>query len=260
MAEEKPFIEKPEDPEIKSEEIETETVDVDALMGTLEKFNVKPDQLQGKLQNAQDYSMVRSERDLLANEMQSLRQDFDKLKNQAPQTQSNYDYDDVPESRPIDIESALENAVDKVISKREKAAMDRQMQMNAQWTKITGHKNYHLVKDEFEEALRDPATVMKIQTGQVDAFEFYTDMVLDKYAGITKQSIDAFKQIKGSSGVAPPHVETGARAPRAGEAPKDKTDNQKKARSLVEKAKKGRPLSDTEIEDAVGLFMGDLGR
>ncbi len=260
MAEEKPFIEQTQEPEAKSEETKAEAVDVDSLMGTLEKFDVKPEQLQGKLQNAQDYSQMRSERDLLANEIQSLRAEFQNSRQAQPTPNQDYidDYESV-ESKPVDIGGAIENAVDKVFQKREKVAMERQMEMNRQWTRITGHKNYHLVKDEFEEALRDPSTVMKLQTGQVDAFEFYTDMVLDKYAGITKQSIQAFKQIKGSQGVSPPHMESGgATAPGTDEAPKDKTESQKKARKLVEKAKSGKALSDTELEDAIGLFMGDM--
>lgn len=251
MAEESPFIE--ENPEPKAE-ANAAPADVDALLETLDKFDVQsPEKLQGHLQNANDYAGMKSERDQLANEMAQLRAE---IVSNRPQAQP---VDEYQEGQPVDIESMVSGAVTKAIQAERQATYAQQKRMNDTWVKITGHKRYGLVKDEFENALKDPATVMKLQSGQVDAFEYYTDLVMDKMAGVAKQTVEAFREMKGATNVPAPHIESNASVPQGGVV--NETAAQKKAEKLMEDAKK-RPggLPEADIEDLIASQMSDILR
>lgn len=250
MAEESPFIE--ESPEGEKVQTEAKAVDVDALLQTLEKFEVQsPEKLHGRLQNANDYASMRSERDQLANEMAQLRAEI--MNRQTPAQPEEY----YGEEKPVDIDTVVGNAVTKAFQAREQAAFEHQKRMNDTWVKITGHKRYNLVKDEFESALKDPKTVMQLQSGQVDAFEFYSDLVMDKMAGVAKQTVEAFKEMKGSTGANAPHIESNASVPQYGA--DNRTAEQKKVDELMEKAKKSpKGLPDSQIEDLIASQLGGI--
>lgn len=248
MAEESPFIE--EKPEAKSE---TKPVDVDALIETLNQFEVdSPEKLQGKLQNANDFSNMQSERDQYANELNAMRQEIASIK-QSPPAQP---IDEYQEGQPVDIETLVAGAVRKEIRAEKQAALENQKRMNDTWLKITGHPRYPLVKDEFENALKDPATVMKLQSGQVDAIQFFNDMVIEKVVGVAQQASSAFKQMKGSGDIAPPHIEGNARVPQSNQ--EELTSKEKKLNELREKAAKPGGLRDDDQDELINATLGDL--
>lgn len=258
MAEESPFIEEGTKEPVAEEK--TEQVDIDALMGKLGEFDVKdPSQLEGKLRNANDFSKMQSERDQFANELSQLRYDIQEMRKPQPQP----DPDGYTETgQPINLdtlETMVSNSVTKTLDARDQRVAQHQKLMNDTWLKISGHKKYHLVKDEFETALKDPATVMKLQSGQVDAFEFYTDMVLDKYEGVTKETVKAFKQMRGDTGeIKPPHVESSARSPVMTK--DERTARDKKIDELRTKAK-SNPLglqNDHDQDDFLDAALGDM--
>ncbi len=257
MEDESPFIEEgKEKPAEPTEETKTDAVDVDSLMKTLEQFDVEsPEKLQGKLQNAQDFSRMQSERDQYANELAAIRAELSEMR-KAPATMPAEDaIDNYQEGQPIDIESMVANSVNKALDARERKAFEHQQRLNETWTQITTHPKYNLVKTEFEEALRDPSTVMKLQTGQVNAMQFYYDMLVDKYAGVTKQTVEAFKKMKGG-GTLPPHMESGAVAPQ--QTKDDRTDRQKKIDEIRAKAAKPGGLHEDEQEMMIDAALGDL--
>jgi len=251
MAEESPFIENEE-----KAEPEAKPVDVDALMKTLDQFEVNsPEKLQGKLQNANDFSNMQSERDQYANELHAMRQEIAGLKTPAP-------IDDYQEGQSVDIETLVSKsaakAVESALDARERRAYENQKRMNDTWVKITGHPRYNLVKDEFEEALKDPSTVMKLQTGQVDAVQFFNDMVIEKVVGVAREASSAFKQMKGSGDISPPHIEGNARVPQMNQ--EDLTNKQKKINELREKAAKPGGLQDDDQDALIEAALGDLLR
>lgn len=239
-----------------TQETPEEKVDIEALAEKLEQFDVKdPNQLEGKLRNADAYSDVQSQRDLLANELAQVRAEVQNLRKPA-QPQETEDY--METGQPVDIESIVANSVNKALDARERRAAEHQQRMNNMWMKISGHKKYHLVKDEFEQALRDPAKVMQIQSGQVDPFEMYTDMVMEKYADVAQQSVKAFKQMQGSTGVAAPHVESSARVPTM--TADERNAHDKKLDNLRAKAKEN-PLGlqhDDQQDEFIDLALGDI--
>lgn len=255
MAEESPFIEQePKEPEAEAR------VDVDALIGQLEKFNVTDaNKLEGKLRNANDYSKIQSERDQLANELAQMRAEITDIKRSSPAPERNFE-DAMESGQPVDIERLAANAARTALREEMKANQEAQMKhqqwMNTTWKKISGHPKYNLVKDEFEDALRDPATVMEIQTGQRDPMQMFYDKLVDKYEGVTKQTVAAFKQLRGTGTVEPPHVESSARAPQ--QSKQQLTDRQKKINELAEAAKKPGGLHDDEQDALIDATLGDL--
>ena len=254
MAEESPFIEEPK----KEAEPEAAPVDVDALMETLDQFDVKsPEKLQGKLQNAQDFAGMQSERDRLANEMAQLRQEVASSKQQpsAP-------IDDYQEGRPVDIETMVANAstkaIEAILDKREQEARKVQQKENETWVKITGNPRYALVKEQFEEELKDPSKVMAFRTGQIDAVQYVNDLIIDKALGIAKATSTAYKQMKGAGGVTPPHIEGNARVPQSNQ--EQITAKEKKLNELREAAKKPGGLHDDQEDALIDAALGDLLR
>jgi len=255
MADESPTIEEPQEPK---DETQGQAPDLESLVKTLEEFDVTPEKLPGKLRNAQDFAHMQSERDRYANELSQLRAELSEMNKQRQQPQSFDNIDDYQEGKPIDIESLIVKGVDKAISAREQRAQQHQARMTEYWNRITNHPKYHLVRDEFENALKDPATVMKLQSGQVDPMGFYYDMLVDKYAGVTKQAVEGFKKMQGSRGVSPPHVEGQVRAP--GRSTDDRTTKDKKLDEL-RKRRDQSPLGlqhDDEIDSFLDAALGDI--
>jgi len=254
MAEESPFIEEvPKEPEAEAQ------VDVDALLGQLEKFNVTDaKKLEGKLRNASDYSKIQSERDQLANELAAMRAEITDFKRSAQKPRE--ESFDSMDSGPIDIERLAANAARTALREEMKANQEAQAKhqqwMNSTWKKISGHPKYNLVKEDFEDALRDPATVMEIQTGQRDPVQMYYDMLVGKYEGVTKQTVAAFKQLRGTGTVSPPHVESSARAPHM---KSELTQKDKKINELREKGRK-RNLTSGDEDDFINTELAEFLR
>lgn len=247
MAEEKPFVEEtPQEPK-------TETnVDIEGLVAELQAAQISdPAQLKGKLTNARDYGRMQSERDRLAQELSSIREQMSELKNFSSRPQPD-EYGQ--ESRPIDIEEVVAKAIRK--EKQRDLELQRQAQANIAkvWNKISNNENFPLVKDEFEGALRDPVTNFKLQTGEIDAMELFYSMVTDKYKGLTKKTLDAFQSLKGAGTVPPPHIESNARV--GTQQPQEKSAKQKKMDDILSKPK--NKVKESDIDDAISLGLGNL--
>jgi hypothetical protein len=160
------------------------------------------------------------------------------------------------EEKPIDIETVVARAIRK---EREREIMQqRQAQENISkvWNKISTNENFPLVKDEFENALRDPVTTFKLQTGELDAVELFYGMVTNKYKGLTKKTLEALQTFKGAGTVPPPHIESNARV--GTQKTDNRDDKQKKLDRLAEKGKKPGGLKEAELDDLVGLALGNL--
>ena len=247
MTEEKPNVEEPQ------QEPEKETkVDIEGLVKELQAAQITdPEKLKGHLTNARDYHRIQSERDHLSQELQSIRSEISEFKNYAHKTpQDEYG----GESRPVDIEEVVAKAIRKEKARDLEQQRQGQAQIAKVWNKISTNENFHLVKDEFEGALRDPVTMFKIQTGEVSPVELFHEMVTTKYKGYTKKALEALQSFKGSGTVPPPHIESNARV--GTQKPQEKTDRQKKVESIMGKPK--NKVQEQDIDDVIGLTLGDL--
>lgn len=227
-------------------------VDVDGLISELEKAGVaSPQDLTNKLEaSAQSGRLAQ----LLGDERkrsQNLETQVAEMQRMAVPKQTMYDDPFEQAEQPIDLESAMERSVNKVLDRRDKAALQAHQQNLAKWNQIQSDKDYGLVKDVWEGHLKDPNFALQIQNGMVDPYLAYNETVRGYYKGMAQQSLDVIKQLRGGSGIPPPHVETGERVPTnivsttGGEEP----DSVKRTRELKGKVEKGHQLtSDEELE------------
>ena len=252
MAEEKTQgqMEEPQTQQTPTEEVK----DVDAFMAELEKAGVStPSELQGKLINAQGFNKVQSERDSLARELETLRGEISQLKSNRQQA-SNWDEYDNPGST-INIEDVVVKAIRKERVAEREQQMQAQQAMMKDWARIQGDEDYHLIKDIWEDKLKDPSFVYKINSGQVSPVDEYSSTLRTYYKNMLIKAGQTINGLKGTTPVASqPNLEQeGTYA-----VPKEniKPENTK-FEQLSAKAQKGQ-LSEQDELDLLDETLGEL--
>ncbi len=225
---------------------------VDDLLAELEKAGVEsPEQLQGKLdasaQAGKAFQMLGDER----KRSEALQAEVDKLK--ARPEEQNYEY---PENRPIDIEAALDRSVEKQFNKRDKVAKQAQEASIAAYTAITTDSNFHLVKEIWEEKIKNPTYLYQAQSGAINPLMDYQNMVVDYFKNIAKESHKTITELVGGKEVPAPHVEAGeTRSPGAtnivSEGAGDMPASIKKLEELKAKVEKGYVPTDEEYLEMI---------
>ena len=228
-------------PKEEPKEAKTE-VDVDGLMAELTKAGIEnPQQLQGKLDAGSEVGRVAQ---LLGDERKRSRDLEAAIEKLQAAPKDEFDYSQ--ESRPIDLEAVVESKLTKVLDARDAKARKVQEASYAAWNRIQSDEDYHLVKEVWEEKLRDPGFVMKIQNGSLNPVDEYTSTLRKYYKTLLKQSAETITTMKGGD-LKPPHVETSERAPAnmVSETPAE-PERKKKLKDLKEKTEKGHIMSQEE--------------
>lgn len=145
--------------------------------------------------------------------------------------------------RPIDLDSSIEKAVDKVFSKREQAQAQAQRNMMEAWNRIQNDKDFHLIKPVWDEKLKDPNFVYSVQSGQTNPVEAYQETLRDYYKGMIAKSAETIERLTGGKKVKTPVVEQGSST--AAE-PEVKEEENKVLETLKEKLDRGGQLTEAE--------------
>ena len=233
-------------------------VDVDGLMAELTKAGIEnPQQLQGKLDAGSEVGRVAQ---LLGDERKRSRDlEAEIAQLQAAPVKDEFDYSQ--ENRPIDIEAVIEKKLGNVLDARDAKARKAQEKSYAAWNKIQTDEDYHLVKEVWEEKLKDPGFVMKIQNGSINPVDEYTSTLRKYYKTLLKQSHETITTMQGGK-LVPPHVETGERAPAnlVSEGDKDTSAERKFLDAMAVKVAKGYiPTEDEEILIAEATIKAGVG-
>lgn len=229
--------------------------DVDGLIKELEKFGVEsPQDLSGKLEAGTQAGRLAQ---LLGDERKRTAEYEARIRElQATPPPPKQDYMDYGEGQTIDIEAAIERSVSKVIDK--KAEQQRKLQeVNLQrWNQINSDPNYGLVKDVWEQKLKDPNFTFKVQNGIVDPVAEYNTTVVDYMKTLLKQSHDTIKKIRGGPRDAP-HIETDGRssANMVSTTPSGSPFEQK-IKATKEAVEKGKVLTSEEEVDLMDAIFG----
>lgn len=244
-------------PKEEPKEAKTE-VDVDGLMAELTKAGIEnPQQLQGKLDAGSEVGRVAQ---LLGDERKRSRDlEAEIAQLQAAPVKDEFDYSQ--ENRPIDIEAVIEKKLGNVLDARDAKARKAQEKSYAAWNKIQTDEDYHLVKEVWEEKLKDPGFVMKIQNGSINPVDEYTSTLRKYYKTLLKQSHETITTMKGGD-LKPPHVETGERTPAnlVSEGDKDTSAERKFLDAMAVKVAKGYiPTEDEEILIAEATIKAGVG-
>jgi len=233
-----------------------------SLMDTLKASSVTTtEQLQGKLDASNQAGN-------LANMVGNLRSEIAELKETkaapAPAVQPDFSLDNMDnlgEGQTVDLEGMMTNVIRKEDARKEKVAVQRQQQAVASWNTIQTDEDYGLVKAVWEDKLKDPNFVMKIQTGTVDPIQAYQETVRGYYKGMMKQSLSTIEQLQKSGGkIPPPHVEGGERVPQnlvqaeGGE----ETPAMKQFKALQEKVKTKGVLDVADEQQLADLVLQGL--
>jgi len=238
-------------PKEEPKEAKTE-VDVDGLMAELTKAGIEnPQQLQGKLDAGTEVGRVAQ---LLGDERKRTRDLEAAIEKLQAAPKDEFDYSQ--ESRPVDIESVIESKLGKVLDARDAKARKAQEASYAAWNRIQSDEDYSLVKEIWEEKLKDPGFVMKIQNGTLNPVDEYTSTLRKYYKTLLKKSAETITTMKGGD-LKPPHVETGERAPAnmVSETPSG-TEGERLIAAMKEKTDKGHIMTVDEELSMVDAMLG----
>lgn len=237
--------EQTEEPKVKEPEKKTEEPNVDGLLAELKRFGVESaEDLSGKLEAGTQAGRLAQ---LLGDERKKTLEYEAKLRElETARPVPKQDYMDYGEGQTIDIESAIERSVSKVINREKEQARKLQEENLKKWNFIQRDTNYNLVKDVWNAKLQDPNFVYQVQSGLVDPVQEYNNTVIGYMKTLLKQSHDTIKTMRGGPKEAP-HMETGEQTPSnlVSETP-GISEHEKRRKDLREKASKGQLLEEDE--------------
>jgi hypothetical protein len=239
-----------EEPVKETEPVATPEIDIDGLVAELEQAGIKnPEQLQGKLQASQQTGRLENMLGEVNRENKKLRESIEALQTKPQVQDQNYEY---TEGQPVDIALAIEQGVDRALGKREKAANDRQQALLKSMSDIQADEDYATMKPIWEEKLKDPDFVFKVNNGVVDPVRAYQETVRQYYKGMMKRAASTINTLKDGVKIDAPHVETQQTSTSQLPA-KEPTEQEEKLNKLKEKASKGVLTTNEEMDalDAV---------
>lgn len=227
--------------------VEKSEDEIKSLLSTLEKVGVKnPQHLEGLAQNAKEYGYVTN---LLGQERQRVTDLESKIrdlesKNYQKPAQS-FDYSQT-ESQPVDLEKFIKKAIrDEREDERRQLAEMQKRQLQA-WNSIQSDPDYGNVRDIWEDRLKDPNFVYRINSGIVDPVREYGETVRQFYKGLAIKAKETIETLN-TGKIKPPHLETGERGSNiVSEGEGEKHPLIKRFEELKTKVKKGGNLSSEE--------------
>lgn len=260
--EQNPTLEQPQQQEEQKPEI-----DVDALLGSLEKAGVRDAKaLEGKFEASRQAGNLANQLGNARAEIEKLTQALQSAETRRPAKRSHEDYEDfdMDTGRTVDLEELVTRASSKAVSKA--IQEERQKQMQAQqyysqvWNNIQSDQDFPLVREVWEAKMQDPNFFMKVNNGQVDLQREYSETVRGFYKNLLSQARDSINLLKGKSPAPPgPRVETsGSRGqPQnlVNEGGGEATPEQRAQAELLSKTKKGYRATDDEILNVFGSVI-----
>jgi hypothetical protein len=177
----------------------------------------------------------------------------------APASPKN-DWDDTPPQQAagsIDLADLVGKQVKKVIDDEKRQAAMQQQHVYAAWNKITGDKDFHIVKDKWEAKLKDPNFAFQFQSGQLDPVTEYQELVRDTYKSAVARSAEIIKSL--TTGAGPPQVHVEGQARVSGMQTTEPNKRDETLNPLREKVNKGKTLSEQEELAALMKVLGSGG-
>ena len=233
---------------------EKPSVDIDGLVQELERAGItNADELSGKLRASQETGRLAQ---LLGDERKRTAEYEARLRELQERPAPKQDFMDYEQGQTVDIEAALERSVEKVLSKREQAQRKIQEENLKKWNYIQSDEDYGIIKDVWENKLKDPNFVFKIQNGVADPISEYNNTKIGYYKNLLKKSHETLTTMQGSK-KPPPHLESGERS-SANMVSEDDTNNaaEKRIRELRAKTDKGHILTPEEEVELIDALLG----
>lgn len=259
------------EPSAPNEPASVEENEVQALLAEMEKAGVT---------NAQDFNNVRTaaaESGRMANLLGEVREQNNALKQELAEMrgalkstsrqpgndQGGFDdlfgnFQNQPnpyQGQNVDIKGAINEVLNEREQKTREQTQRAQQAILQAWNTITNDEDYGLVKDVWEEKLKDPNFVFQINSGQVNPIGEYQRMLRNYYKNMVKGSANLIKKLTGERKLGPQHLEQGGNTP-ANLVQGNQRQNPRVARvnELKQKAAKGLLNEEEEMELATMVF------
>jgi len=244
----------PDDPKEEAKEIkpsgQDETPNTEAelaeVMGMLKQFEINsPEKVENVVKASQQTGRMAQ---LLGEQREANRQLLTKLEAlEKKGMQQGYQANDGYEEKPIDLEGTIENVLSRFWNKKQQEQAQMTQQQWAAFNEIQTDEDYGLVKDAWENYVRQPDVAYNFQTGQTDAVKEYNKFVRKFQRKLLHRTRGLLEQVTtGTKKVSPPHMEAGMNIPPM---PAEPTELNEKIKSIKEKHK-GRG-SETAMMDVL---------
>lgn len=204
------------------------------VMGMLKQFEINsPEKIENVVKASQQTGRMAQ---LLGEQREANRQLLTKLetleKKGVPQS---YQANDGYEEKPIDLEGTIENVLSRFWNKKQEEQARMTQQHWAAFNEIQTDDDYTLVKDAWEQYVRQPDVAYSFQTGSADPVKEYNKFVRTFQRKLLHRTRGLLEQVTtGTKKTTPPHMEQGANVPPM---PQESTDFQEKKKEIKEKYK-----------------------
>ncbi len=202
------------------------------VMGMLKQFEINsPEKVENVVKASQQTGRMAQ---LLGEQRETNRQLMAKLealeKKGMPQS---YQANDGYEEKPIDLEGTIENVLSRFWTKKQQEQAQMTQQQWAAFNEIQTDDDYLLVKDAWDNYVRQPDVAYSFQSGTSDPVKEYNKFVRKFQRKLLHRTRGLLEQVTtGTKKKTPPHVEQGTNVPPM---PEEPTDFMEKKKAIQEK-------------------------
>lgn len=227
----------------KDESVNTEA-ELTEVMGMLKQFEINsPEKVENVVKASQQTGRMAQ---LLGEQREANRQLLTKL--EALETKGlpqNFQANDGYEEKPVDLEGTIENVLSRFWNKKQQEQAQMTQQQWAAFNEIQTDEDYGLVKDAWDNYVRQPDVAYSFQSGTADPVKEYNKFVRKFQRKLLHRTKGLLEQVTtGTKKKAPPHMEQGTNVPPM---PEEPTEFNEKRKAIKEKYR-GKPTDDGVTE------------
>lgn len=214
--------------------------ELNEVMGMLKQFEINsPEKVENVVKASQQVGQMAN---LLGEQRETNRQLMAKL--EALETKSvpqNFQANDGYEEKPIDLEGTIENVLSRFWNKKQQEQIQMTQRQWADFNEIQSDDDYELVKDVWENYVKQPDIAYSFQAGTSDPVREYNKFVRKFQRKLLHRTRGLLEQVTtGTKKKAPPHVEQGTNVP---EMPTEPTEFQE-IKKEIQRKYKGKPSTE----------------
>lgn len=210
------------------------------VMGMLKQFEINsPEKVENVVKASQQTGRMAQ---LLGEQREINRQLLTKLEAiEKAGKQQSYHATEGYEEKPIDLEGTIENVLSRFWNKKQQEQAQMTQAQWAAFNEIQSDEDYNLVKDAWDQYVRQPDIAYGFQTGGRDPVKEYNKFVRTFQRKLLQRTRGLLEQVTtGTKKITAPHMEQGTNVP---EMPTEPTDFMEKKKA-IQKKYKGRPSAD----------------
>lgn len=206
------------------------------VMGMLKQFEINsPEKVENVVRASQQTGRMAQ---LLGEQRETNRQLMAKLEAIEKRNAQNYSASEGYEEKPIDLEGTIEGVISRVLEREKRKQTEMTQRQWAAYNEIQADEDYSLVKDAWDNYVRQPEVIYSFQSGTADPVKEYNKFVRKFQRKLLQRTRGLLEQVTtGTKKIAPLHMEQGTNVPPM---PTEPTDFMEKKKAIQQKYK-GKP-------------------